>query len=154
MLLLIIGLIVIGLIICGFYCYNNKDSCGAEILIGLLAIALVFMLIASCVTAYNIRGAKVIEAEISMLEEENEKFEEKMAAIVTDYMKHESETFEKATIDSETITFYVAKYPELKSDSLVNSQIETYRRNKSQIIELKRQLLNIPRLKWLLYFGG
>lgn len=89
-----------------------------------------------------------------MLEEENEKFEEKMATIVTGYMKHESETFEKATIDSETLTFYVAKYPELKSDSLVNSQIETYRRNKSQIVVLKKELLNIPRLKWLLYFGG
>lgn len=153
MLLLFIGLIVIGLINMGFYCFNNKDCFWAEIFITLLALSLAFMLILSCCIAYDIQGAKVIEAEITMLEEENEKFEEKMAAVVTDYMKHESETFEKATINSETLTFYVAKYPELKSDSLVNSQIEAYTKNKTQIVELKKELLNIPRLKWLLYFG-
>lgn len=153
MLLLFIGLIVIGLINLGFYCFNNKDSVGGCMLVLLLSMTLVFLLIVSSFTAYDIQGGKVIEAEITMLEEENEKFEEKMAAVVTDYMKHESETFEKATINSETLTFYVAKYPELKSDSLVNSQIEAYTKNKTQIVNLKKELLNIPRLKWLLYFG-
>ena len=88
-----------------------------------------------------------------MYQEENEKFEEKIAAVVIDYMKHESDVFEKANINSETLTFYVAKYPELKSDELIKEQLTRYTFNMTQITELKSELLNIPRLRWLLYFG-
>lgn len=150
MLLLFIVIWVVLAVICGILIYKEYEPIMFPIL---LVIVGAFLIFGSCFIAYDIRGGKVIEAEITMLEEENAAFEEKMAAVVTDYMKHESETFEKATINSETLTFYVAKYPELKSDSLVNSQIEAYTKNKTQIVELKKELLNIPRLKWLLYFG-
>ena len=88
-----------------------------------------------------------------MYQEENLKFEEKMATVITDYMKHESDVVEKAAINSETLTFYVAKYPELKSDELIKKQIDQYNHNKYSIMTLKNELLNIPRLRWLLYFG-
>lgn len=47
----------------------------------------------------------------------------------------------------------VALYPELKSDTLVQSQIEVYVENNKAIKELKSSAINASVYRWWLYFG-
>ena len=146
MLLLLTALFGIFLIICFF----RDEATGVCTTLLIVLIALVFV---DGYIGYKIKGERVIENKIAMYQEENTKIEEKIATAITGYMEHESEVFEKASINSETLDFYIAKYPELKSDELVKKQIDEYNDNQNRIIKLKDGLLNIPRLKWLLYFG-
>ena len=153
MLFLFTALLLVFVIICIIQIKRVYDSTGWEIAMGVSGMILALFIFIDCGVAYSIRGEQVIENQIAMYQEENLKFEEKMAAVITDYMKHESDVVEKAAINSETLTFYVAKYPELKSDELIKKQIDQYNSNKHSIMTLKNELLNIPRLRWLLYFG-
>ena len=153
MLLVFTALLLVFIIICIFQIKIAYDDTGWVIAVGISGILLALLVFIDCGVAYSIRGEQVIENKIAMYQEENVKFEEKMATVITDYMKHESDMVEKATINSETLTFYVAKYPELKSDELIKNQIDQYNHNKYSIMTLKNELLNIPRLRWLLYFG-
>ena len=153
MLFLITVVLIAYLVVSGVNLKKLVDPDGLILSMVAVAILLIIVVVADCNVAYSIRGQQVLENKIQMYQEENEKFEEKMAAIVIDYMKHESDVIEKVNINSETLTFYVAKYPELKSDELIKEQIARYTSNMTQITELKSQVLNIPRLRWLLYFG-
>lgn len=47
----------------------------------------------------------------------------------------------------------LALYPELKSDTLVQSQIEVYVENNKAIKELKSSAINASVYRWWLYFG-
>lgn len=154
MLLLVAAVSAVGFIVECVFAYKYKESCTPIVFGFFFALIFFTMLLSSCAVLYEIQRERVLENQITMLEEGNQNFEEKMATLVTDYMKRESETFEAATINPKTLTFYVAKYPELKSDSLVNNQIERYNANKSEVVELKKELISIGQFKWFLYFGG
>jgi hypothetical protein len=94
----------------------------------------------------------VIDEIIAMYEEENTKIEQAIDELVDEYMKYEGETFEKCSTES-SMTL-VSLYPELKSDKLVKSQINTHKKNNNKIKELKEKQLDIRVAKWWLYFGG
>ena len=47
----------------------------------------------------------------------------------------------------------VSLFPELKSDSLVQKQIEVYLANNAKIKELKEDEIDLSKAKWKLYFG-
>lgn len=66
-------------------------------------------------------------------------------------MEYESDTYEK--FKSEDSITLVSLYPELKSDALVNTQIEIYTENNKKIKKLKEELIDLSAKKWILYFG-
>lgn len=92
-----------------------------------------------------------LDKKIAMYEEENTKIEQQIADTVTRYQEYEAGIFTEVT--PESAMTLVALYPELKSDTLVQSQIEVYVDNNKQIKELKSIAINASILRWWLYFG-
>lgn len=88
---------------------------------------------------------------IAMYEEENTKIEQQIADVVTQYQEYEEGIFTE--VAPESAMTLVALYPELKSDTLVQSQIEIYADNNKQIKELKCKAINTSVIRWWLYFG-
>ena len=77
----------------------------------------------------TIVDGRVIDQKIEMYTEENKVIETQIETVVSKYMEYESETLTDLKTDS-AITL-VSLYPELKSDELVKTQIETYQRNRA-----------------------
>lgn len=92
-----------------------------------------------------------VDDKIQMYQEENEKIESQIGQLVASYMEYESDTYKN--FKSEDAITLVSMYPELKSDSLVNTQIEIYTENNKKIKELKEELIDLSAKKWILYFG-
>ena len=57
-------------------------------------------------------------------------------------------------VTPDTAVTLVALYPELKSDTLVQSQIEVYTENNNMIKFLRDQQIKGNVSRWWLYFGG
>ena len=90
--------------------------------------------------------------KIAMYEQENQEIEDSVYAMVQNYKEYEKSTY-KEFEKSDAIS-YVSMYPELKSNTLVEKQIETYTANKTKINELREKQLDLKVMKWWLYFGG
>ena len=114
-------------------------------------IFLVISLIALPFLIGNIIGSSAIEDKIAMYQQENNKIESQIDELVTNYMKYENETFDKFKAESSMTV--VSLYPELKSDTLVQSQIETYAKNNNKIKRLKEDKIMRSVSRWWLYFG-
>ena len=99
----------------------------------------------------NVLSYKYIDEKIVMYQEENTKIEEQIDTLVQNYMQYESDTYGKFK-GNDAITL-VSLYPDLKSDELVQKQIEVYTTNNQKIKELKEQKIDIVKDKWWLYFG-
>lgn len=93
----------------------------------------------------------VAPQKIKMYEEENKKIEEQIDTLVKQYMEYEGKTLVEFKGDS-SVTL-VTLYPELKSDTLVSKQVETYIKNNNKIKKLKEAEIDMKIGKWLLYFG-
>ena len=92
-----------------------------------------------------------IDKKIAMYEEENAKIEQQIVDVVKQYQEYETGIFKD--IAPEGAMALVALYPELKSDTLVQSQIEVYVENNKAIKELKSMTINASFYRWWLYFG-
>lgn len=89
--------------------------------------------------------------KISMYEEENKKIEEQIAIVVNDYKDYEKDTLKE--FKTENAIVYATIYPELKTNTLVQQQIEIYVNNNNKIKELKEAEIDMKIAKWLVYFG-
>ena len=47
----------------------------------------------------------------------------------------------------------VTFFPELKSDTIVQQQLEIYVANNAKIKSLKEKKINLIKIRWILYFG-
>jgi predicted Co/Zn/Cd cation transporter (cation efflux family) len=95
-------------------------------------------------------NSRTCDEKIVMYEEENKKIEKKIEATVKQYMDFEKDTYSKLKTDS--YINLVSLYPELKSDKLIQEQIETYQENSDTIISLKEKKINRKTLKWWLFW--
>ena len=109
------------------------------------------MLITICCIAPKIATSNTIDDKIAMYQEENAVIEQDIDRIVEEYLKHEHDTFSDLKTEETSITL-VTLFPELKSDTLVQQQLEIYVANNAKIKDLREQKINISKLKWLLYF--
>lgn len=90
--------------------------------------------------------------KIKMYQEENTKIEEQIDILVKQYMNYEKSTFKEfSKEDSMTL---ISLFPELKSDELIQRQINVYVENNRKIKESKEKEIDFKLGKWLLYFGG
>lgn len=100
---------------------------------------------------------KVVDKKIAMYEEENKNIQTQVAEIVKNYQDYEKETYTESlkNIDlSNTDVVVLAQlYPDLKSNEMLNKQIEIYQENNKKIKELKEQKINDEMSKWWLYLG-
>jgi hypothetical protein len=143
---MIITLLILSILFLGFALWIDIDvfKTGALTVFLLLLIPLVFL------TGAIVNG-RVIDDKIAMYEEENASIEQAIDDLVTEYMKHETDTFNDLKGNDSMIL--VSLYPELKSDELVKMQIETYQSNNQKIKDLRESKINISNYKWWLFFG-
>lgn len=92
-----------------------------------------------------------IERKIAMYQEENSAIEESIDITVKSYMDFETSTYIELK-DKDAINL-VSLFPELKSDTLVQRQIDVYVTNNKKIKELKEAQIDLSKAKWKLYFG-
>lgn len=98
-------------------------------------------------------GMRVINEKIELYTNQNNEIENKIAVVVKQYMEHENKTFKDLKTDTSYITL-TTLYPELKSDKLIEKEIDLYEANNEKIITLKEQKINERVYKWWVYFGG
>jgi hypothetical protein len=84
--------------------------------------------------------------------EENQRIEEKISATVEKYMQYEQNIICDVSPEDDTMTL-ISLYPDLKSDQLIQSEIDTYIQNNNTIKELKSNMINVSIYKFLVYFG-
>lgn len=147
-------MIIIGLV------WDDK-SCddvfpGLTIILG--GIFELIVVIAIIFNAYNISKLQVSDRKIAMYQEENNNIQTQITDIVDNYMKYESNTYDKSLknidLKNTDVVVLTQLYPNLKSDEMVKTQIEIYQKNNETIKKLKEEKLDCEVSKWWLYFGN
>lgn len=108
--------------------------------------------VATFALVIEVSSASTLDEEIEMYQAENEAIEDQIASVVQQYQKYESDIFMEVAPDNSVAL--VALYPELKSDSLVQKQIEIYVSNNEHIKSLKSDQISASIWRWWLYFGN
>lgn len=152
--ILVILVISILMIILGIILYDILDSGKEEIgtifqIVG--TVGTIISTIVSIVLLICVLNRVNIDKKIALYEEENTKIEQQIADTVKQYQEYETGIFTEVSPE-DSITL-VALYPELKSDALVQSQINVYVENNKAIKELKSLAINASVYRWWLYFG-
>lgn len=153
MILVILALGIL-LLVLGIILYDKLEAGADEVgsvfqVVGIVVI--VISTIVSIVLLISVLKWVNIDKKIVIYEEENTKIEQQIADVVKQYQEYETGIFTEVVPES-SITL-VALYPELKSDTLVQSQIKVYVDNNKTIKELKSTALNASVYRWWLYFG-
>lgn len=107
--------------------------------------------IAGIITTCCAINSSTLDERIAMYQEENQIIELQIADVVKQYQEYETGIFTEVAPDKSIAL--VALYPELKSDSLVQKQIEVYVDNNTKIKELKEALITARLTRWWAYFG-
>lgn len=153
MILLIFGICI--LMIVGGFILDEKTGVDSDICFGISGIGMVvgfFALLGLIIVGVNVKSLSVIDDRIAMYEEENTRIEQQIADVVEQYQKYETDIFME--VAPESAVTMVSLYPELKSDSLVQAQIEVYTENNKTIRDLRDKQIKGNVYRWWLYFGG
>lgn len=132
--------------------YNDVLDLFSMIFSAVAIVGIIVSVITGIVCTVEVTCASALDDKLNMYEDENKEIEETIADIVTEYQNYERETFKEFS-PGDAVTM-VSLYPELKSDVLVQKQIETYVYNNAKIKELREEKISINVTKWWLYFGG
>lgn len=151
MLLVVLGigilLTILGIVLMA--CFEFEMTGGIASFIG------VCLIIGSLVTGifliFDVAAAYAIPDKIVVLEEQNQKIELQIDAVIEQYMNHESETYTGMT--PENAELFAVLYPQLASNETVKKQMELYISNNQLITDYKLELCMLPVNKWWLYFG-
>ena len=153
MILLIFGICI--LMIIGGCILDGKtgvDSDRCYLISGIGATVGFFALLGLIIVGVNVKSLSVIDDRIAMYEAENARIEQQIADVVEQYQKYETDIFRE--VAPESAVTMVSLYPELKSDSLVQAQIEVYTENNKTIRDLRDKQIKGNVYRWWLYFGG
>lgn len=152
MILAILAVSIIAILI-GAFLSNNSNFCDfSDSLCVAGLIFVVISVIAGVIVGIGVTEASVLDERITMYTDENERIEQQVAEVVRQYQQYETNIFTE--VNPENAITLVALYPDLKSDSLVQSQIELYTENNKTIRSLKDKDIRANVLRWWLYFGG
>ena len=153
MILLIFGICI--LMVIGGIILDKKTGVDSDICFGISGVGMVvgfFALLGLIIVSVNVKSLSVIDARIVMYEEENARIEQQITDVVEQYQKYETDIFRE--VAPESAVTMVSLYPELKSDSLVQAQIEVYTENNKTIRDLRDKQIKGNVYRWWLYFGG
>ena len=151
--IIVLTVVMALLFILGVWMESETYVEGAGVAIGVIsAIGFCICFVAMIVLGVQVSNLKVIDQKIEMYEQENAEIEEQVAEVVKQYQEYETGIF--TDVSPESAVTLVALYPNLKSDTLVQKQIEIYLDNNETIKELKTSKINGSVKRWWLYFGG
>lgn len=148
--LILLSVIFIGLTVIFLKIISDDDL--SIIGVALFGICSFICIIAMLIVGGNLVNGNVIQDKIEMYESENAKIDSQICEIVEGYKSYEKETFEK--ISNKSANVLVELYPDLKTNELVQKQMEIYMSNKNKVVSLQEDLINQKPLRWWLYFGG
>ncbi len=112
---------------------------------------LVIEFIAFLIMIFLLISCRTVDDKIKLYENQNKNIEEKIEVVVKQYMDFEKDTFKELKPDS--YINLVNLYPELKTDKMVQQQIDLYTQNNEYITSLKEQKIEKTIYKWWIYFG-
>lgn len=130
---------------------DSYDNDGWLCLAGLGAFLFIAGIVAIFFLVNQVKELDIIDKKIEMYQEENTKIENDIDMLVKQYMEHEKKTLSE--FKSESSITLVNLYPDLKSNELVQQQLNIYVENNNKIKELKNNKLEYQLSKWWLYFG-
>ena len=147
-LLIILIVLTIVFAILDEHSYTDFDTVS-----GICAVLCIIVLIFDCICGFNLFSKSyTVPKKIAMYEEENQKIEEKISATVEKYMQYEKDIMYEVSPEDDSMAL-ISLYPDLKSDQLIQSEIDTYIQNNNTIKELKSNMINVSIYKFLVYFG-
>lgn len=152
---MIILMIAIGILLVavGIIIDIKTDSLEMGVIISVIGGAHAILWILPCIfVGIAISSGTTLEEKISLMEAENSNIDTQICEIVEGYKDFEKSTLEG--VSNKSANVLIRLYPELKSDELVAKQMDIYMDNKSNIVSLKKELIDQRPLKWWLYFGG
>ena len=124
--------------------------------LGCIAEFIVVCCIIGC--AYGISQLKIADRKIEMYQKENNNIQNQVAEIVKNYQDYEQNTYTESLknidISNTDVVVLTQLYPDIKSNEMVNKQIQIYQDNNNKIKEIKEEKLNNEICKWWLYFGN
>lgn len=144
---MIILTLIISLLLLVITLVNDFDEI-AMLFSGLI----LFELVATLVLCIGVGNLRIIDEKIEMYTEENTKIESQIDDLIRNYMEYEGNTFKE--FKTESAVTLINLYPELKSDVLIQKQLDIYVANNEKIKELKNDKITGKVKKWWLYFGG
>ena len=115
---------------------------------GAVIVGIAVIIVTVCLFDVTYRTDKMIQ----IYTEENEEVEKKLENAVQNYMQYEKDIMISVSPGTDTISL-ISLYPDLKSDKLVESEIETYISNNDKIKELRAGKTYKSTYKFLLFFG-
>ena len=151
MILLIFGICILMAIIGSIHSEKFHTDASWNVATFGLILSVCFF-VAIIVLGFVVKSLSVIDDRIAMYEEENASIEQQIADVVEQYQKYETDIFME--VAPESAMTMVSLYPELKSDSLAQAQIEVYTENNKTIKDLRDQQIKGNVYRWWLYFGG
>ena len=152
MLILLILIFAIALtvsIICFYKCYADGVFIALNFVFSFL---LVVSLIAVMILGVRYSNIRIVDNKIEIYQTENTKIENQIETVVKSYKEYENETF-TALVPSGNVEMLFTMYPELKSNTLVEKQIELYVSNNKLIKELQIEKLQYRLYGWWLFFN-
>ena len=148
--LILLSVIFVGLTVIFLTVISDEDS--SIIGVALFGACSFICIIAMLIVGGNLVNGNVIQDKIEMYKSENAEIDSQICEIVEGYKTYEKETFEK--ISNKSANVLVELYPDLKTNELVQKQMEVYMDNKKKVVSLQEDLINQKPLRWWLYFGG
>ncbi len=116
-------------------------------------LGVVIAIICVCILTTEYLGFNVIDEKIEILQQENAIIEQRVEETVKQYQDYETGILTDATQDVQSdIMVLVERYPELKSDTLVQQQIDLYINNNKEIKKLKLDKTNKYKYELWLFF--
>lgn len=133
-----------------FFCWVHRKDVD-DILIAIGAFAIAIALTVGIIIGGLYSTSFVIDEKITLYEVENEKIELIVEKTIENYKNYEANFY--IDFSTEDLITTIFNYPELKSDELLQQQIELYIDNNNQIKNLQKEKLDCKVLAWWLYFG-
>lgn len=110
----------------------------------LLCVSILGSITITCERVYPQKKAYIIQV--------NKELENKLYDIVLEYKDYEQDTFKNLTPENAS-TYIIVNYPELKSNTLVESYMQAIVENKKELQKLELEHIDNQVCKWWLYFG-
>lgn len=127
------------------------DEAGCVIGVICTICAVVTLLVALLGIMPEYKKLDYIDTKIEYLTEQNTQIDDEIKLIVSSYQDHELEFYKEfENVSSATL---ITLYPELKSNELVNKQLDIYFANQQEIKELELKKIDGGVIRWWMYFG-
>lgn len=118
-------------------------------------VCVICAIITLCVALFGItpeyKRLDYIDTKIEYLTEQNAQIDDEIKLIIASYQDHELEFYKE--FENVSSTTLITLYPEIKSNELVNKQLEIYFANQQEIKELELKKIDGGVIRWWMNFG-